>query len=330
MVVVMLVSGAIAGCGASGGGDTSEGLPESPAGKAEAANFDGVHSGEIELALEIDRNNKKNPEEINMRILGDFLGAGEAALPQLDLAIESNGSLAHHNVEFLSGPLLRADKWVVNFAGKVYEPDQATFKELKSKFEAAQEEAGGEGNAMACVEAAEGFDITDVVKRVSYEGEGETTDAKKVQTVGAELDPAAALDELIELGEGSPGCKAQLDALGLPPPAQLKALEKELQASLTSARLTLSLDRHGLTRYFKILANLELPHKEELEVELVMRLSRINEITGLPITHGYSPFSALLNQFGLDMQDVKQAGAGEIYVGILGVLADRLFGREGG
>jgi hypothetical protein len=329
MVLGLFALGAITGCGGGGGDETSDQLPASPSGKAEASNFDGVHSGEIELALEIDRY-KKKPEEINMRILGNFLKAGEEKLPELDFAIESNGNLAGHNVEFLSGPLLRAEKWIVNFDGKVYEPDQAAFKEMKSKFEAAQEEEGGEGNAMACVEAAEGFNVTDVVNHVSFEGKGESLDGKKVETVGADLDASAAIDELIALTEASPGCKAQLEAIGLPPAAQLKALEKELKGALTAARVTLSVDKNGVVRYFKILANVELPRNEELEVELVMRLNKVNEVTELPNTHGYSPYASLLKQFGLNGQDVKQADAGEIYVGVLEALSDRLFGREGG
>jgi hypothetical protein len=36
-----------------------------------------------------------------------------------------------------------------------------------------------------------------------------------------------------------------------------------------------------------------------------------------------------LKQFDLNNEDVEQADAGEIYVGILEVLSDRLFGREG-
>lgn len=329
VVLAVIAAVLVAGCGGSGGGETNAGLPASPSGKAEAANFDGVHSGEIELALEIDRY-KKHPEEINMRILGNFMKAGEEALPQVDLAIESNGNLAGHNVEFLSGPLLRADKWVVNFDGKVYEPDQATFKEMKSKLEAAQGEEGDEGNAMACVEAAEGLSVTDLVHHVSYEGAGETLDGVKVETVGADLDASAAIEELIKMGEESPGCQGQLEAVGLPAAPELEELEKKLKGSLTAARLTLSVDKHGLARYFKILANVELPHNEELEVELVMRLTRVNEVTELPNTHGYSPYAALLKQFGLSNEDVQQADAGEIYVGVLEVLANRLFGREAG
>jgi hypothetical protein len=326
LLVVMVAALVIAGCG--GGGSTSDSLPASPAGKADAANFDGVHSGEIELVLQIDRY-KKHPEEVNMRAVGSFMKTGEEVLPQLDLAIESNGDFAGHHVEFLSGPLLRADKWIFNFAGKVYEPDPATFHETKSKLEDAQGEDGGEGNATACLEAAAGVQVTDFVNHASFEGKGETIDGAKVETVGADLDISAAIDVLIELQEKSPGCEAQLEAVGLPPAPELKQLAKELQGSLTASRLTLGLDKHGLARYFKILTNVELPHSEELEVELVVRLNRINEITELPNTHGYTPYPALLKQFGLTGEDVQRADAGEIYVAILGVLADRLFGREG-
>jgi hypothetical protein len=328
-VAFLLVLLVLSACGGSGGDESVEQLPASPSGKADAANFDGVHSGEIELALEIDRY-KKKPEEINMRVLGNFMKAGEESIPQIDLAIESNGDLAGRKVAFLSGPLLQADFLVANFDGDTYEPDPATFKDLKSKLVEAQAEPGGEGNALACVEAAEGFNVTDVVHHVSFEGAGETLDGKKVETVGADLDSSAAIDELIRLTEKSPGCKAQLEAVGLPPTAELEELEQELKGALTAARLTLSVDKHGLARYFKILTNIELPRNEELEVELVMRLNRVNEVTELPGAPGSSPFPALLKRFGLTKEDLKQADGSEIYLGVLEVLSNRLSGLEDG
>jgi hypothetical protein len=318
------------GCGSNGGGgETTAELPASPTGKAEAVNFDGIHSGEIELALEIDRY-KKKPEEINMRILGNFMKAGEEDLPRIDLAIESRGDLAGRNVDFLSGPLLQNDFFVANFAGNTYEPDPATFKELKSKLIDAQMEAGGDGNAMACVEAGDGLALTDLVHHVSFEGKGETLDGTKVETVGADLDLSAATGEVIELGEESPGCKAQLEALGLPGTAQLEALEKELEGSLTAARVTIGLDKQGRPRYFKVLVNVELPRNEELEVELVMRLNKVNEVTELPGPPGSAPFPKLLKRFGLSMEDFKQADGSAIYLGVLEVLSKRLLGLEKG
>jgi hypothetical protein len=326
-VALLLVALAV-GCGSGGGEATNAGLPASPAGKADAANFDGVHSGEVELALQI-RRFRKNPEAVRMRALGSFAKSEEEALPQFDLAIESHGKLAGHEIDFLSGPLIRAAKWVVNFDGRVYEPAHATFQDLSSKFVAAEKEKGGAGNVMACFEAAEGFNVADVVNHVSFEGKSETLDAKKVETVGADLDLGAAIDEVVKLSEESPGCKAQLEAVGIPPVAQLEELEKKLRGSLTASRLALSLDKKGTLRYFNILVDLEQPHNQKLEIEVLMRLTRVNEVTEMAYASGSSPWAGLLSQFGLDEGDVKQASASEIYLGVLGVLADRLFGREG-
>lgn len=325
MAAIFLVA-----CGS--GGETTTEAPATPAGKADLANFDGVHGGEVELQFQVFRSKNKQPqEEITLRTVGSFMKAGEEGLPQLDVAIESNGDLAGRHIEFLSGPLLRDDKWIVNFDGEVYEPDQATYQELRSKLEDAQQEEGGEGNAMACVEAADGFNAADLLRDVSYEGKGEGIDGVPVEMFGADFDPVAAIDELIQLTEASPGCKAQLEAVGLPPAPELEALQAELEKNLVEPpRITLSLDRNGVLRSFKILANVEQPRDEELAFELVWRLNRVNEVTDLPLTHGYTPYPQLLKQFGLDNEDVEQADAGEIYVGILEVLSDRLFGREEG
>ena len=330
VALTVLVVG-MTGCGGTGGDGTTGPVPASPAGKAEAANFNGVDAGEVEVVLQVKDLQKKQPEAVKMRILGTFTEAGEKPLPQVDVAIESHGDLAGHQIEFLSGPLLRDDKWVVNFAGKVYEPSQATFEELRSKFEEAEGEAGGPGNAMACVEAGEGFSPTDVLENISYEGKSETTTGESVETVGADLKVPAAIDEVIALTKNSAGCKEQLEAIGLPSASELKALEKKLEVTLVEApRITLSIDKKGVVRYFRIVANVEKPHGGELEAELYLRLERVNEPTSMPITHGYNPYPALLKQFGLNNEDVEQADGGEIWVGILGVLADRMFGREGG
>jgi hypothetical protein len=118
--------------------------------------------------------------------------------------------------------------------------------------------------------------------------------------------------------------------VGLPPAPQLKRLAKELSGSLTAARLTLSLDKHGVVHYFKVLANDQLPGGGELEIEVHLRLNYVNEPKTLPITYGSTPYPALLKQFGLTNEDVEQADSGEIMTGILGALGDRMFGREGG
>lgn len=324
-LVVLVGLLALAGCGSGGGPATNR---SSPQGEAENAGFSGVKSGELEVALEIDRYKKPQPEEINMRILGNFMGAGEGEIPKVDLAIESNGDLDGRSVEFFGGPLWRDGKLVLNFEGKVYEPGHATFEELKTKLEEAQGE-GGPGDAGTCLEAAGDLNIGQVLQNVSFEGKGETLEGTPVRSFGADLDLPAAIGELIDLSE-EPVCEAQLEALGLPPVAQLEELQKQLRGSVVASLLTLETDESGVVRYLKILSNVELPHNEELEVELVVRLNQVNEVTELPETHGYSPFGALLKRLGLDPEDVKQADGDEIMVGVFEVLSDGLFGRLAG
>lgn len=327
-VVVLILSVGIVACGGSGDGEETVDLSSAtPTQLAEAAGFDGVHSGELEVALEIDRY-KKHPEEINMRILGPFMKAGEGKLPFLDMAIESRGDLGGSNVDFLSGPLLRPEKVVVNFAGSVYEPDQATFEELKSKLEGGLDE-GGEGDAGACMKAAGDFNLAQVLHNVSSEGKSETLDGKPMKTVSADLDVSKAMDELVKLSE-DPACKAQLEAVGLPPAVQLEGLAKLLERSGAAPQVTLGVDKNGVIRYLEVLGKVKLQGNEELEVELVLRLNKVNEVTELPEAHGYSPFPVLLKQFGLTSEDIKQADGGEILVGVLEVLSSRLFGREVG
>jgi len=314
-------------CGGGSDGETIDLSAAKPRELTEAASFDGVHSGELEVALEIDRY-KKHPEEINLRILGPFMKVGEGKLPAIDMAVESRGDLGGKAVEFLSGPLLRPEKVAINFEGKVYEPDQATFEELKSKLEDTLGE-GGEGDATACPKAAGEFDLAQVLRNVSSEGKSETLDGEPMKVVGADLDVSAAIDELVRLSE-DPACKAQLEAVGVPPVAQLEALTALLERSRATPRVTLGVDENGVVRYLEVLGKVGLQGNEELEVELVVRLNKVNEVTELAEAQGSSPFRALLKRFGLTSEDIKEADGGEILVGVLEVLSDRMFGRETG
>jgi hypothetical protein len=319
LILVLLALG-LSACGGGGGDETTTAGPQ---GIAESAGFQGVHSGELEIAFEVDRY-KKHPEEINMRILGNFMGAGEGQLPQLDMAIESHGPLSGRDVEFSGGLSWLSEKAVVNYEGQTYEPDQATFEDLKSGFEEAQGE-DDEGNASACLDAADEFNVSQVLSHFSFEGKGETFDGTPTEVVGADLDLSAAIDELIKLTE-DPACKAQLEAVGLPSVPQLEELQKQLQGSVIASRVTVGVDRNGVIRFFKFLTNIELPRNEELEAELVVRLQRVNQVTELPTPTGSTPFENLLRQFGIDEQALEEADGGERYVAFLRAIAEKLTG----
>jgi hypothetical protein len=324
VLLVALLSVGLAACGS--GGDGAQTLPEDPQGMTEVAGFHGVKSGELEVALEIDRYKPGKPEEVNMRIIGNFTGAGGDELPQISMGIESRGPLGGREIDFSGALSLLKGQADVTSGPQVYQPDKSTFEKLKSEFEEAQQE-GGAGAVDACLEAAGDFSLTQVLHHVSYEGEGKALDGAKVKTVGADLDLPAAIGELIKLGE-DPACRAQLEAVGIPPAPQLEQLEKQLQGSAAISRVTISLDKHGVIRYFKVLTNVELPRSEELEIELVLRLGRINEVSELPTPSGTASLGSLLKKFGVDMQALEEASIDEIFLAFLEANATGLF--EGG
>jgi hypothetical protein len=325
LAATLLVAGAIAACG--GDGEATDQPPQTPQGRAEGAGFKGVHSGELEIALRINRLAQK-PEGIDMRISGSFMGAGQGGLPEINVGVESHGSLAGDVVDFNSGLVLLPEEAVVSYGPTekehVYQPDKATFEELRSDFEDALGE-GGEGDADACLEAAGDFDLAKVLRHVSAEGEGETLDSTPTKVVGADLDVPAAIDELIRLSEDE-GCRAQLEAVGVPV-AQLKALEGELKNSLAAARVTLEIDKNGVIRSLKVLAKAELVRNQELEVELLVRLGGVNEVTELPESGEGLPIEGLLKKFGVDLQQVEEADSGERLTSLLEAVYLGLFER---
>ncbi|MGN6558860.1 MAG: hypothetical protein ACTHLH_12755 [Solirubrobacterales bacterium] len=300
---------------------------------AEVAGFQGVRSGELEVAFEIDRYMPGRPEEVNMRIVGNFMGMGEGKMPQMDMGIESRGPLGGREIEFSGGLTLLNDRIVLTYGppgiATTYRPGSARFEKLKSKFEEAQGEEGA-GNAGACVEAAGDFNLSEVLSHVHFEGDNsykgltQLPDGTNAYAVTAQLDLPAAFQEVVKLTE-DPACNAQLEALGLPSVPQLEELEKQVEGSKATALL--NIDKHGVIRYLETRVNVELPHNEELEVELIIRLNEVNEITRLPHPKGYTPFPVLLKKFGVDTQTLEEANFEEIFLAFLEANADALFGR---
>ncbi|MGN6558343.1 MAG: hypothetical protein ACTHLH_10080 [Solirubrobacterales bacterium] len=311
---MLFIASAVAACGS--GGETTDQVPKTPQGLAEAAAFDGVHGGELEIVLRIDR--YKQREAIKMRILGSFMKASEGKLPEIDTGMESHGSFAGHEVDFNSGYTLTPERLVISYGPTegelVYQPDKGTFEELKSNFEDALGE-GGEGDAGACLGAAGDFNLAKVLNHISVEGTSETPDGARVKTLGADLDVPAAIDELTKLGEDE-GCRAQLEALRVPV-TQLKALEEQLKNSLASARVKLEIDKNEVIRYLQVRTTVELPDNEKLEAEFYIRLNKINEVTELPQPIGELSIEKLLKKFGVDLQQVKEADSGERLTSVL-------------
>jgi hypothetical protein len=331
--IVAAIALALAACG-SGGGDSK---PETPREWIESASLSGVHSGEIETFLKIQTHKpgekKTDAGEIsNMRIVGSFMGAGEEDPPEMDLAFESSGLLGGEELAHSSGLSLLKDLAVVYLAPQTYQPDKATFNELKSKYQEVQE-PGEAGNVRACFEAGEGIDLAALVSNLKNEGKIEDRYGAKSTYITGELDIPGAFDALIQVME-DPACAAQLEALGMPPSAVLKGLKGEFEGPV---EVVVAVDNRGTLREI-ILDGKGLGMKQSwhqldkdtnLEAEYRFRLWHPNEVEELPLPSGSTPFESLLKQFGIDMATLKAADGNELVLGFIETLAQSLSGQNG-
>jgi hypothetical protein len=328
LVLAALAAAAVllTGCG-SGDEGSGDGLTGNPRERAESVGFDGVHSGELEISLAIDRYKPGNPESVNMRILGTFLGAGQRDLPLFDMAVESNGSLDGREVDSFGGLLLDSNYAVVNYENQTYAPPDTTFEEIEPKLEEAQQE-DGEGNVLACVKAAEGVPLSSFAENFRSLGQRETLDGEPVTLVEADLDIPAMIDGLVRL-MGDPACGAQLKAAGVPPVAQLEAAKREIDGKIGVKQGQVRFDERGFIRELVARIKGRNGQGEAIGVELHLRLLHINEPDRSPVSRAYAPFPQLLKKVGVSEEIVAQADGNEIMTGFLGGVVAMMTGRLG-
>lgn len=326
---------ALAGCGSGGGEEDSK--PETPREWVESAGLSDVHSGEIETFLKIQTHKpgekKTDAGEIsNMRIVGAFMGVGKENPPPFDVAIESSGLLGGKELAHSSGIALLKDLVVVYLAPNTYQPDKATFEELKSKYQEAQQPDEA-GNVMACFEAAEGIDLVSLVTNLKSEGKIEDRYGKPSTYINGDLDMQGAFDALIQLME-DPACAAQLEALGMPPAADLKGMKGEFEGPV---EVVVAVDNRGILREIILDGKglgtkkgwFQLDKDTNLEAEYRFRLWQPNEVDELPLPSGSTPFESLLKQFGTDMSALKAADGSEAFLAVLEAVAQSLSGQNG-
>lgn len=325
LAVLAALAGTLVACGGGSEGEDTAAAAPGLEGVAEQANLEGIESAEFELALEIDDHVAE--EEINMRILGPYMTNEEEEMPQLDFAVEANGALNGEQIEFLSGLALLADRAVLHYQGQTYEPDPAEFEQLKSSFEESYGE-GGEGDATACWQAAEGIQLNQLVDNLSNEGKAETLDGVAVTRLSGDLDVPQTFDALIELTE-DPACGAQLQAMGSWSVQELEAIERELKGRLSEKRVEIDLDKQDRLRRLALdlmVVGGKGGKKEKVEVDLDLRLGRVNEITELPNPSPAKPMSALAKRLGFNPLAALEAGEGEGLGGLLEGIRDGLTG----
>lgn len=332
-VAVVAIALAVTACGSGGGGAST---PETPREWIESASLNGVHSGQIETFLKVQTHKPGEPrtdagEISEMRILGTFMGAGMEDPPQLDLAFESSGPFGGKELMHSSGLSVLKALAVVFLAPNTYQPDKATFQELKSKYQEVQK-PGEAGNVMACFEAGDGIDFANLVKDPKNRGRIEDGYGANPTYITGELDIPRAFGALLQLMD-DPACAAQLEAVGVPPAAELETLKGELEGPVEAV---VAVDNRGIVRELALDGKglgmkqtwHQLDKDTNLEGEYRFRIWQPNEIDELPLPSGSTPFKALLKQFGIDMATLKAADGNELVLGFIETLAQSLSGQN--
>lgn len=317
----------LAACGGSSTGETIAVNPKKPQELLEDATVHGVHSGQTEVIFIL--TNRSKDEALTVRPRGYFKGLGEGGLPQFDMTVGSSGHFNGHKVDFTGSMVLLPTRAGFVY-GKAYRElpyrtDKATLEALKSEFEEAQEE-GGEGDVMACVRAAEGVGLPDLIHNVKREGDREYSDGTRVFLVGGDLDLDRLIDVLVQMAE-DPACGAQMSALGLPSAPELKATKVFLKGHLKEARAIFSVNKHGQLYDLGFHMAWKSPRGDSMELKLEFRLRVINTNPEIYFFSEGESLDALLRKFGTNAETALRVGGAEAVIGFLRGFAGGMTGR---
>jgi hypothetical protein len=322
--------------GACGGG--SAGSSEDPQKVIESATFEGIESGEIALALDVESKGDKGGN-VKVDLSGPFQTTGKGSLPELALAISAKGDAKGENIDFEGGLTVLNDRAFVAFDGTNYEVDPTTFGFIKSGFEEAQQEGGKEsagGEATACQKAAEELDLGEFIENLENEG-SEDVDGVGTTKLSGDLNPKSAVEAVIKLTENS-ACSSELKATGALPLDQLKSQESELGETIKNAHVTVNIgeDDH-IPR--KVSATMTIEPKdadEPTHVELEFTLSKVNEEQTIEAPAGAEPIEKLFKKIGINpfellgmLEGGGSGGLGSLLEGIGGASGSSESGSGG-
>jgi hypothetical protein len=329
VIAAMVLSACSSG---EGGGPSNEGssrLTErsNPQERVEAVNLDGIHSGSLEVT-----GNLLQPsvhEEVYIRFGAQFRRLGEEDLPPVQIYASAQNEVAAGHVDFNSS-LMLLPKFGVAAYGHAYhesgyelEPD--IVEAVRRKLEEAQE-SDGNGDLMACVEAAEGIELSQLLQNVKGERPHELSRNTPLYAVIAEINLPRLASALNELAE-DPRCGAQLTAMGLPSASELKAVEARVEEQIEGTKIKIALAEDGVPHLIYAVAVFKSPPGVPDTFTFVWRLNSVNEVGPLFPSPGTRTFGALLRRFGTNMDAVLEGSPDELVLGFLKGLSGGLTGR---
>jgi hypothetical protein len=313
----------LAACG--GGGDSDSGSSEDPQQVIDQATLEGVESGNLDLAVKVNAEGEEGGN-FDVSLSGPFQAGPKGALPETDLEISAHGEAEGEQVDFEGGVTLLSDRAYIGYEGEEYEVDPTTFGFVKSGFEQAQQESGGEGaEGKACQEAAAELEIGDFIDNLSNEG-GVDVEGTATTEISGDLNVSGAIDQIIKLTE-NPACSSQLEMAGPLPLGELEKAKGELGKAVKDAHGAVYVgEEDNIVRKVETQATIEPESGEKVEIEFELTLGEVNEEQTISPPANAKPLEQLFNQLGFNPLELLQGGSG----GLEGLLEGIEGGSSGG
>jgi len=324
-VALVALTATLTACGGGGGSDDPQAI-------VDEATLQGIESGKIDLALDVDVKGEKSGN-VDVSLSGPFQSESEAELPELELAFAAKGSLGGEKIDREGGFTLLGNKAYVAYEGSEYEVDSTTFNFVKSML---KQQGGGQSQPSeiaACREAASGFELDKFLENPRDEGSAEVGGTSTTKVSG-ELSVTSAVEAVSELVD-DPACNEQLKATGqLPSDAELDEAKSTVKDSLKSGHVELYVGDDHIVRRISARATIEprksSPSAKRVDLDLDLTLSGVNEEQTISAPSSAKPLSNLFLRLGinpLELLDAFQNGAGS---GGLGGLLEKLNDLGGG
>lgn len=294
-VALVALTAAFAACGGGGSDD--------PQTVVEEATLQGVESGKINLAVDVNVQGEKGGK-VDVNLSGPFQSESGAEYPELDLAFSSKGSLGGKDLNREGGVTLLGNKAYVGYEGTEYEVDSTTFNFVKSML---KEQGGGQGKSSeiaACKEAASELELSDLVENLKSDGSAEVGGTSTTKISG-NLNASGAVEAVSKLVE-DPTCSEQLSAAGpLPSAAELDKAKGTVQDSLKSAHVDLYVGDDHIVRRISVQATIEPPKSSKagakrVELDLDLTLTGVNEEQTISAPSSSKPLSDLFLKLGIN------------------------------
>jgi hypothetical protein len=326
LAALVALASVLAACGGGGGGST--GSEEDPQKVIESATLEGVKSGNLDLALNVNAEGEQGGK-VKVDVSGPFEKTAKEEIPQLEMAIKAKGDVSGENVDFDGNLTVLTDRAFIGFEGETYEVDPTTFGFVKSGFEQAQQEqTGTEAGTTACEKAVEKMDFGNIVENLSNDG-SEEVDGTETTKLSGDLNVSGAIDALVKLSE-SPACASELEAAGPLPLGELESAEKELKTAVKKAHVEVFVGDDHIVRKFAAELAIEPTEAkgEKVEVDMSLSLGEVNEKQTFTAPSGAKPIEGLFQKLGVNPLELLEGGGAGGLGGLLEGIDGGLSGGE--